>query len=212
MNLNYKPNYLSILRGVLLISSIIFISSCSPDDEDDNNGGGGGGGNNNSPNYFMNATINGQSYQTNLVSMFGFSNQDGCLPVNYHLDNIGQIDVANYFFDAYIFRYENDQDLAGINTGTGGAIQMFNYFYTPEGDNSCNFRMVADLRDKQQSDEGTTLLPSGTHTVTSITEVSQNSTEVTYAVEGSFSCSFINDAGQQINITGTYRIPIECLL
>ncbi len=210
MNLIYNRFHSIQPRLFTFLLLVTCFTSCSPDDEDDNNGGGGQG--NNTTTYFMNVTINGQAYQTNSVGFFGFVNQEGCLPVNYKLTNIGQIDIADYFLDAYLFRYENNEDIAEINPGVGDVIQSLYYFDSPEGGNSCNFRLVIDLEDKQLAVEDTNLLPSGTHSVTSINQVSQNSTEVTYAVEGNFSCSFINDAGQQINITGTYRMPIDCLL
>lgn len=197
----------NFIKNCILFIGFISISSCSflEEEFDDITGG-------ENLSYFMQVTINGVEYETNDVSVFGFGNRDGCLPVDYHLDNIGQIDIADYFFDAYLFRYENNEDMEGISSGTGSVAPMFDFFYTPEGANSCNFRMVADLRDKQQEEDYTELLSSSSNTVTSVTQISQSSTEVVYAVEGNFSCSFVNVVGEQININGTYRIPIECLL
>ena len=210
MKLKHALNYFFHVRTFVLILALVSFSSCNEDDELVNNGGDGGA--DDEPAYFMQINLNGQTYLTTAVGVFGLGDQNGCLPVNYQLDNIGQIDVADYSFDAYLFHYENNEDFAAVIPGTGDVMQMYDYFNTNEGENSCNFRLVAGLVDKQLSDDETTLIPPGTHTVVSITAVSQSSTEVIYAVAGSFSCSFLNAAGEEIEITGTYKIPVHCLI
>jgi hypothetical protein len=209
MTLKYTLHHFFHVRTLVLMLALVSFSSCNEDDELVD---GGDGGAVDEPAYFMQTTINGQTYMTNSVGFFGFGNQDGCEPVSYQLDNIGQIDIADYFFDAYLFHYENNEDFATVTPGISDVMQMYEYFSTPEAANSCNFRLVAGLVDKQLSDDETLLIPPGTHTVVSITQVSQNSTDVIYAVAGSFSCSFLNAAGEQIDVTGTYKIPVHCLL
>ena len=190
---------------LVLVFSLVFMG-CNPDDEDTNTGSSSPPPSNNS--YFMNATINGQPYSTDDVGIFGFGNQDGCTSQNYHLDNIGQIDLANYFLDVYVFRFENNVDFSALSPESGNVIDYYDYFFD---DNlvKCNFDLAVALRDEQQSDTQTTLNPSGTHTVTSITQVDQSSTDITYAIEGTFSFSVTNSVGAVIPITGNYRIPLD---
>jgi hypothetical protein len=196
------PNLNSIY--LVIVFSLVFIG-CNPDDEDTNTGSSSPPPSNNS--YFMNATINGQSYSTNNVVPGGFGG-DGCTSQNYRLDNIGQINLANYFLDVNIFRLVDNVDFSALSPGPGNVIDYYDYFYDDNLE-KCNFDLAVALDDEQQQNTLTTLNPSGTHTVTSITQVNQSSTDITYAVEGTFSFSVTNSVGAVIPITGNYRIPLD---
>ena len=183
----------------------IIISSCNEDSLENNTQGG-------TPSYYLNVTINGQNYSNNQTGFLGFSNKIGCTSQPFYLGSISQINVANYFFDVYLFQLRNNADFSIINPSNGGVYE-YNDYWANGSQNYCNFDLMVTLEDKQQSVQTSTLSTQGSnHIVTSINQVGQTSTKVTYSIEGNFSCSFVNSAGAVIPVTGNYRIPVDCLL
>lgn len=197
---------------VFLIAAVI-LAGCGDDEvQEEINNQGGGGTPTPTPTYFMNATINGVDYTTSNVSIFGVGNREGCLPVSYHISNVGQIDLASYMLDVNLLHYSDNSVFSLSDTGTFGVYTVNDFFWGNNSEIYCVHDLVVELYDNQNDGDASILNSGGTHTVTAITEVSQNSTDVIYAVEGTFSMSFVNLSGETVNVSGNYRIPVDARL
>ncbi len=77
---------------------------------------------------------------------------------------------------------------------------------------SCNLDIEVSLEDKTKSNQNTILQTSSNlHTVTDIKRTSETSTNVSYKLIGTFSCSFKNTANELLVVTGNYQTIIRVL-
>lgn len=179
--------------GFILISLLI---SCSKDDE--------AAPKDTESKDFLEIVVNGKTYKNEIFSGgTGFGNQIGCLPGKPHfLGLLSQVETSAFFFDSYISYLENEVDFIKFSSGRY-AVQAWT------GNNSiCNLNLGISFKDKSLTNQNTTIVSGGINTITSIKKVKTTSTTVLYQIQGNFTCSFRNNAGTTIPLTGKYQITI----
>jgi hypothetical protein len=121
---------------------------------------------------------------------------------------IMEIDLTSLYFAADIACYENDID---FNQSTTGSYQIVdkNFYLSP-----ClsNLDIVLYFNDNTvPGDVGLALQSEGrVHTITSITAYDQSDVDVSYSINGTFSCTFKNNQNRTYSISGKYQTTISC--
>ncbi len=183
----------------LIISSVYLLFGCQQNNPQPN-----------TSSYFLNATINGNSYSRNEVNGFQYTNQQGCVNgKTYEMANVSQIDVASYFLDLNIHHYQNYSDFL---VSVPGSHTLYNDPFNTSS--TCNLDLIINLDDKQFSGTSqicTLQTNSLTNNITSIVKVSETSTDVKYDIEGNFSCNFKNTNNVSIPVNGNYKTWINVL-
>lgn len=183
----------------LFFSSIVLLSACKKNGNDETA----------SSDYFLKVSIKGQNYEKNediSFNIFQVTSQTGCVAGKpYSMSNINQIDVSAYFFDLFIFHFENAASFTGSKTGS---YNIYDYNGTP-----CNLGLVVALDDESfpsfSQKECTLQTGSLVNNITKLTKVSETSTDIKYNIEGNFSCNFKNFSNVLIPVTGSYRTWIQ---
>lgn len=159
---------------------------------------------------FIEITVHGQTYRDVANVGPGFSGQGGCDNKSYLTTLLGQIDVPTLFLNVYIKHYGNDMDFKASKPSEYDitAIAGYDVSVLVTG---CNLGLGISYSDKQQSAVETVLQPGSHHNVTAIKEIESTSVHTGYSVSGTFSCSFKNNQGQIIPLTGKYRTKIYAL-
>jgi hypothetical protein len=165
---------------------------------------------------FIEATIDGKNYREEFPpANFSFQDDDGCdnqpnKPLI--IQNVGQIDVADYFLDPFLRFYSKNVDFKDSQPKSSTIFEPspFSFDNLPEG---CNLDLEIGLDDEsfnQVSDKQTTLLADqSSGNIISITKIDESSTEVNYRVRGNFSCKFRNKNGKIISVTGSFQTTID---
>lgn len=186
-----------IFLGLLLAFSML-LTSCQKENQANDNG-----------QDFLEITVSGKTYKNSLVNGFGFSNISGCNSKPHAVSSISQIDVAALFFNISLKHYENNVDFQNSIKGVYGVKEHFSNL-TPS--TSCNLDIEVSLEDKTKFNQSTILQTSSNlHTVTDIKRTSETSTNVSYRIIGTFSCSFKNTANELLVVTGNYQTIIRVL-
>lgn len=121
---------------------------------------------------------------------------------------IMEIDLTNLLFCADLACYENNVDfsesipgLYGINDG------IFNL-------NPCNSNLdlVLIVNDYTLQEDFHLILQSANrvHTITSIKAYDQSDTDVSYVINGTFSCTYKNSQNKTYLVSGKYQTTISC--
>ncbi len=180
---------------LFLVATVLLCGfySCNKDDSDLPSG----------ENY-LEITVNGKTYDTDNGGILGFSDRETCDEKDGFLMGVGQIETSELFFEFYINHYENLIDFETAEKGQYG-VGVFDIFREDfyEG---CNFDAKVIFEDYTESDHDTNLKSGGTNTITSIKRLDETSTDVNYAIEGNFSCKFLNDSGVEVSVSGKYNV------
>jgi hypothetical protein len=153
---------------------------------------------------FLEIVISGKTYKNDIYSGgTGLANQQGCLAGKPHfLGLLSQVETSTFFFGSNISYLENEVDFTKFNAGKYSVE-------TWTGNNSiCNLNLAISLEDKSLTNKKTTLNSGGINTITSIKKGKVTSTSVLYQIQGNFTCSFKNNSGTTIPITGKYQITV----
>jgi len=167
----------------------------------------------NTNNGLFEVTINGQkftnSWPPGFVDLSGFSSTTCDNKPGYFI-NILDSDLNSRFqINTDLQHYHNN-----VNFGTG-AIGTFGLTNGPPPPGSlgyCHFTLYFALKDKSLSNQSTTLLTGGNHTVTSIKTLSNSSGRKEVLVEGTFQGTFKNSSNTNISVSGNYKKIIEILI
>ena len=176
------------MKKLLYVFLAILILGCSSDDND---------GNSNSTEMYFRVTVDGQSYEeTSIAFGSGYNTQDcnGNLAFEQFLP---EIDTATHWYSADISHFYLTSDFQGASTGS----------YPVKGDyldNDCNFTLGLWAERLNGGDYNN--FSNGTHNITRINQISSDSNETIWAVEGNFSGTFEDsNSGESISLTGSYR-------
>jgi hypothetical protein len=163
---------------------------------------------------YIEATINGKTYKEEFPpANFSFGDNNGCDGLNkpYRIQNIGQIDIAAFFLDPYLRVYENNEDFKDAQSKSVAVNPVSSFL--DEEIRGCNLDLEISLDDKsypQMFDQDTELIKEeSSGNITSVTKISESSTEVEYRVIGNFSCKFKNKDGIIIPVTGKFQTTVD---
>ncbi len=185
----------------LIVILLILLGSCEKNKTNTSTTGG--------TSQLFEITINGQTFNetfpSDFVDLSGF-NTTTCENKPGYLINLYDPDLnSQYSIDTDLQYYYNEVNFKTKGTGS--------YSLTSSSSMSlCNFSFNLKLYDKAQTNDNTTLLPGGVHTVISITTVSSSASRKEVLVEGTFSGTYKNTANSNIVVTGKYKKIIEVLL
>lgn len=155
---------------------------------------------------FIEVTIDGKKYNGDVGGMFGFTSQETCDNKLGYLINAGQVETSDFFLDLYLMHYENLDDFKSAEKGEYQVRNGYNF-----NGNTCNFEVEVSFDDNTESNYHTSLKTGGKNTITNIKKLGETSTDVEYAIQGTFSCVFINHSNKEISVTGKYNVITEVL-
>jgi hypothetical protein len=188
-----NPTSIKIFLGFTLLSLFI---SCSKNEEA-------------TPKYtesidFLEVVINEKTYKKDIYSGgTGFGNQTGCIAGKPHfLGLLAQIETSTFFFSSNISYLENEVDFIKFSAGKY-AVQSSSI-----SNSICNLNLDINLEDKSLTNKKTTLVSGGINTITSIKKGKATAANVMYEIQGNFTCSFKNNSGAIIPISGKYQITV----
>lgn len=167
----------------------------------------------NTNNQLFEVTINGQkftnSWPSGFVNLSGFSSNTCDNKPGYFI-NILDSDLNSRFqINTDLQHYHNN---VNFGTGSTGAFGLTDLFPMPGSPGLCHFTLYFALKDKSLSNQRTTLLNGGNHTVTSIKTISNSSGRKEVLVEGTFQGTFKNSSNTNISVSGNYKKIIEILI
>jgi hypothetical protein len=152
-------------------------------------------------------TINGQTFSntfpSSVVNLSGF-HSTSCDNKPGYLNSIYDDDLnTQYSVITYIQHYKNATDFDSKSIGD------YTFDGGPNPANFCHFTFYLRLSDKSQTNNNTTLLSGGKHTVTSVKTISNSNGKRQVLVEGSFSGTFKNSINTNIPVSGKYKKIVE---
>lgn len=192
------------LTSFLILLSFIFCFSCSEEPIHKHFSISG-------ENY-LEISVNGNTFNNDdsLVSS-GRSSGETCDEKPGALVFIGQIGTSEFYFELYLKHYYDLSDFEIAKTGTFKVGDIISPL--------CNFDAVAEFQDSKESSVFTSLKSGGTNKITRIfetyippeDEVLYGIKGKKYGIEGEFSAVFINQSGEDIEVTGIYEAFIYFL-
>ena len=139
--------------------------------------------------YSDDSFITGSGYSTSIDSKDGFE------------DFITTVYTPFGDFEAYLLHYSNVSDFKPIE----GSYKI------AQKESDANYNDKSLLLWLSSSSTGFYSLNSnGVNNITSVKEISSNSSEITYLITGNFNCTFSN-GNSTLSITGKYKFPIEII-
>lgn len=153
---------------------------------------------------YLEIVISGKTYKNDIYSGgTGLADQEGCIAGKPHfLGFLSQVETSSFFFGSNISYLQNEVDFSKSSAGKY-SVQ------TSTGNSSiCNLNLAISLEDKSLTNKKTTLNSGGINTITSIKKGKATSTSILYQIQGNFTCSFKNNSGTTIPITGKYQITV----
>lgn len=167
-----------------------------------------------SDNPFIQITVNGQTYTEELadISGTGFGGETSCANKPGFLQFGGMIESSQFEFEAYLFHNENEVDFAAASSGSARLVDIGDHFYNFSGACNSHLDLNIDFLDKLQNIQNCSVETAGrTHSIESIKLLETSSTQKTYLVTGSFSCTIRNNANATFPLSGKYRVAISTL-
>lgn len=187
------PNSIKLFLGFTLLSLFI---SCSKSEKATTT--------NTESIDFLEIVISGKTYKKDIYSGgTGFANQQGCIAGKPHfLGLLSQLETSSFFFASNISYLENEVDFIKFSAG------KYSVQDRSISSSICNLNLDIALEDKSLTNKKTTLVSGGINTIISIKKGKITTTSVLYQIQGNFTCSFKNNLGATIPITGKYQITV----
>ena len=178
---------------LLLVTIVLFFGlySCSKDDSDLSSG----------KNY-LEISVDGKKYDADNGGIMGYS-WETCDEKPGYINMVGAIETSEFYFEFGVTHYENLSDFESQIKGEYG-VKKLSIIYS--GGNLCKFDAAVWFDDKIQSDHDIRLAKNGKNTITNIKRLDETSSNVNYEIQGNFSCTFVNNNGEGIEVTGKYSL------
>lgn len=188
----------------LLLLSFIFLTGCSSSSSGSDD------------NLYFNITVDGVQYNEPGLWGTGYSGQDNCAQNGILFSQfVGQVENASIFIDCDFFHYENVVDFENTqkNILANATVTDINSLYgimegvycDSNNELSLNFEDKVNnvyLKFKPNTPK--------THTITSLTYVSEDAEAKQYIIEGNFSATFLK-GNNDVPVSGNYRVKVDVL-
>ncbi|PKB15487.1 hypothetical protein [Flavobacterium sp. 5] len=196
------------IASVFLFTISLFIG-CSSNDSDNNDIA-------NSGNLFLKINISGTEYNDTEGGFYGFSDRANCNNNgDLFLQSVGQIETSKIFVQCFFLHFENNIDFSDKtkNIATNSGITDKNEVYPGNDVDVCGLNNdFSIIFEDKVSNKYLSFKPNTTkkHTITKVTQVSEDTTSRDLIVEGNFEAVFLN-GNTEIPVKGSYRTEIEVL-
>lgn len=179
-----------------LLATSLFLTSCSNDDSDNQNI---------NTTEYSKIIINGVTYNDNNPTVIEYG-ANSCSSTDLRAGYFGEFYTSNFDIGLYFVHKEFYDDFQGYNI-SNSSFKYADLVFNSECYN--NFDVIMDYYDLV-NDEDLTLDTSysNSSSIQSCNKISEDDSEATYMVKGTFSCRFKRSDNSTVTITGEYNRKI----